>query len=128
MPRRDTPDVLLAKAGEDERTLTLLAGHHEADDAAIGFHAQQAVEKSLKAVLSARDIRYAWRHDLDYLADLVEDAGAELPAPRDDIVWLTPWAAEFRYEMPHADEPLDRERAIRTVALMRTWAQRLAGE
>lgn len=117
--------MLLAKAAEDAATLRLLVEHEQAADSALGFHAQQAVEKSLKAVLSSLGVAYARRHDLDYLAELLAETRAELPLSADQIVWLTPWAAVLRYDIPVATEPLDRERAIHTVRVIYEWAEQL---
>jgi HEPN domain-containing protein len=53
----DPPRVLLSKAKDDERLADLVADNSDVPDEQIGFLAQQAVEKSIKAVL-ARGIRY----------------------------------------------------------------------
>lgn len=47
----------------------------------ICFHAQQAVEKSLKAVLLFRRIDFPFTHDLEELIETFEHAGVELPHP-----------------------------------------------
>jgi HEPN domain-containing protein len=46
--------TLLARAREDMQTLEALAGA-VVPDRAVGFHAEQVVEKSLKAVLAERE-------------------------------------------------------------------------
>ena len=43
---------MLAKARADASAARLLATHEDQDDGIIGFHAQQACEKALKAVLA----------------------------------------------------------------------------
>lgn len=43
----------------------------------VCFHAQQAAEKSLKAVLASLEIEYPWTHNLKRLIDL---AAPHLPA------------------------------------------------
>ncbi len=48
-----------------------LAADKEVADAIIGFHAQQAVEKMLKAVLTKKKIAFPWHHDLESLLDLL---------------------------------------------------------
>ena len=45
----------------------------------ICFHAQQAVEKSLKAILVSEGIVPIRTHDLTELAYMIEDAGITLP-------------------------------------------------
>ena len=41
----------------------------------FGFHAQQAIEKSLKAWLAAWSLTYPMTHDLSRLLDLLEENG-----------------------------------------------------
>jgi len=73
MKSREHARLLLAKAHEDLYVLNRLVDDTDSPDAVIGFHAQQAVEKSLKAVLTSRGIRYPWTHDLGGLIDLLAD-------------------------------------------------------
>ncbi len=63
----------------------------------IAFHAQQAVEKSLKGFLISRGcFDFPKTHDLGRLLDLAESIKPEL-ARLDDIIELTPYAVEARY-------------------------------
>ena len=48
-------------------------------DAIVGFHAQQAVEKSLKAALAAAAVDFPFTHNIALLMQLCDDAGIELP-------------------------------------------------
>ena len=84
--------------------------------------AQQAIEKSLKAVLTARDVPFERSHDIDYLCDLIESAGLDLTPGLKAAVALTPWAVEFRYADPYDAAPLDRAEALATVTAVRKWA------
>jgi HEPN domain-containing protein len=52
MTSRDHALVLLRKATDDATAARKFADDPEIADAIVGFHAQQAVEKALKAVLS----------------------------------------------------------------------------
>jgi HEPN domain-containing protein len=52
----DRPEVLLRKARQDELVLERLLDDQEVDDDTLGFHAQQAVEKLLKAVMASRGV------------------------------------------------------------------------
>jgi HEPN domain-containing protein len=75
----------------------------------VCFGAQQAAEKAIKAMLVARQMRFPLKHDLEELANLLDDAAAELrPA---DLAELSEWAVASRY--PDFDEPAwaDAERA-----------------
>ena len=60
-------------ADRDLRTLRLLAAAPDSDDEAVGFHAQQSIEKCLKAVLSVNEIAFRQTHDLVELTDLLRD-------------------------------------------------------
>ncbi len=67
--------------------------------------AQQAAEKTIKAVLIFLQIDFPRRHDLDALRNLVPD-GWELKENHSDLTALTEWAVEARYpgEWPEAVE------------------------
>ena len=74
-PLADQPvyELLLASAEQDLAACKLLAASAGIGDAIVGFHAQQALEKSLKAVLSAHMIEFRRTHDLVTLLDLLQD-------------------------------------------------------
>lgn len=63
----------------------------------ICFHAQQAVEKALKAALLFYKIDFAFTHDLQELLDTFETAKISVPAHLLDVGILTPYAVETRY-------------------------------
>ncbi len=67
-------------------------------DSIVGFHAQQAVEKSLKAVLHACSAGFGRTHDLTQLCELVSAVGLKLPLPMETIAQLTPYAVTLRYD------------------------------
>ena len=115
-------NVLMAKARGDAAAAVALVDRAEVPDSVVGFHVQQAVEKALKAVLSARGVAYESRHDIAYLCELLEDDGVDLPDNVARADALTPWAAEFRYEEPPSDEPFDRADAADTALLVISWA------
>lgn len=124
---REHARLLIQKASEDQYVLERLIGDEDAPDAVIGFHAQQAVEKLLKAVLTSHSIRYGRRHDLAHLVDLLEEHGIPMPPGAEGLSGLTPYAVELRYDEPPltAEEPerLDREWALGCVRQVRTWAE-----
>jgi HEPN domain-containing protein len=64
--------LLIDSASQDFAACKLLADSRGIGDAIVGFHAQQAIEKSLKAVLSARMIEFRRTHDLISLLDLLQ--------------------------------------------------------
>jgi hypothetical protein len=58
------------------------------------------------------------------LARKAESDGIELPAGRDEIEGLTPWAVAARYE-DRFDEVLDRSAVREQLAAVRDWSRRL---
>jgi HEPN domain-containing protein len=93
----------LTKAHDDLRTVELLGKFPEYPCVVAAFHCQQAVEKSLKAFLTARNVEFLYRHDLGYLLDLCRDVDPGFAALESQIEGLTPYAVEMRYP---ADLPL----------------------
>jgi HEPN domain-containing protein len=102
---------LLTSARSDLRATNLLASVAEQGDDVVGFHAQQAVEKAIKAALVASGEEIPYTHDLGFPLDIVASCGL---APPDSVAradWLTSWAVAARYGASVAS--LDREAAIR---------------
>jgi HEPN domain-containing protein len=86
------------------------------------FHAQQAVEKCLKAVLVSRDIAPPATHNLKTLIEKLP-SDLELPAYVVDAAALTDYAVTARY--PLAYEEVDEEEymdALRTAERVMLWA------
>lgn len=124
MRKRDHSDLaglLLRKASGDEAALAALGAAAAVPDEVVGFHAQQAVEKLMKAVLAAIDHDFPRTHDLGVLHADLEDAGYRLPDQLLAAEELTVWAVQFRYEDAF-DAQLDRQATIELVAAVRDWA------
>lgn len=122
---RDFALVLLRKARGDEAALKALLAA-DVPDAAVGFHAQQAVEKAFKAVLALRGVEFPFTHSLAFLARLLEESGVDLPSELGSVAALQPWAVDLRYEDPRSDEPtLDRPAAGSLAARAVEWAATL---
>jgi HEPN domain-containing protein len=85
------------------------------EDSVFGFHAQQAVEKALKAWLSLRRIAYPKTHDLRVLMSLLEGSGEEDSRRFEGLVDLTDFAVQFRYDSPAFIEGLNRPSLISEV-------------
>jgi HEPN domain-containing protein len=127
MPAAEMAQLLVLKAAQDEFTVRKLIDDPESPDEVIGFHAQQAVEKLLKAVLAFRGIRYRRTYNLGELMDLMLDNGISLPRELEDVRDLTPFAAELRYDefLPDRGSAFDRLAALRHVQRTRAWAESL---
>jgi len=119
--------LLLRKAAQDEFVVRTLSPDPEAPDEAIGFHAQQAVEKALKAVLASKGVSYRWRHDIVELLDLLKENGVTVPAEIEEARRLNPFAVELRYgDLPDDTlERLDRVWSMKCVEQAREWAETL---
>jgi HEPN domain-containing protein len=112
----------LVLADRDIRAFHKLSDDPEIDDEVVGFHAQQAVEKCLKAVLIKHRVEQRKTHDLQRLIDLLIQNNLPSPPLCEGIHTLGPFAVELRYDLM-ATEPLDREQAHTVVAAVRSWAQ-----
>ncbi len=64
---------------------------------AICFHAQQASEKALKALVAATGREPPWSHDLVSLIVVLREAGVVVGASPRDCELLTPFATISRY-------------------------------
>ena len=89
---------LLRLAQRDRETFGLLKPIPQASLAALGFHAQQSIEKALKAVCVLREIEFRRTHDLAALAELIRAEGVDLPVSVDWLRLINPFAVEFRYD------------------------------
>jgi len=114
--------VLARKAGNDAEAMQWLASKPEISDEIIGFHAQQAVEKWLKAVLGARGVEFEYTHDLHRLIAEVTAAVGEFPFDIPEVVALTEHAVPLRYDEILDTEPLDRQAVVRLVEAVSEWA------
>lgn len=129
--RLDLSRVLLARALDDETLVRKVSSDQDISDAIVGFHAQQAVEKLIKAVLTAHSTAFVKSHALGYLIGLIQENEINAPQELNEADVLSPWAVEFRYE---GEEPpaLDRAETLALVERIRAWAENeihiIAGE
>lgn len=121
---RDLAARFARKARSDEIALDKLADDPDVPDDLIGFHAQQALEKLLKAALAYAGVAPPRIHDLGELIAQLGDAGLTPPASAGEARALVPWAVEFRYD-DILDEQLDRTAACETVTQVRAWVDGL---
>lgn len=81
---------------------------------AVGFHAQQAAEKLLKAYLVHHQVNFPKTHDIDRLPELVSAVDESIGERIADISMLTAFSVEARYPGDYPDVTPDE--AIRAVA------------
>ncbi|HEY2140956.1 MAG TPA: HEPN domain-containing protein [Solirubrobacteraceae bacterium] len=115
-------ELLLDGAKGRVHVCRVLKDQTEIGDSIIGFHTHAAVEKALRVALVLTDVELPLTHDLDFLVQLVREAGIDLPTSLADTGWLTPWAAEFRYDEPTT---LDRAAALTAAEKATGWAASL---
>ena len=92
------------------------------------FHAQQAAEKTLKAVLISLEIDFPRTHNIRTLLDLLPE-GVDIPQEVEEGAILTDYAVESRY--PMNSEPVDDEEYRQVLGLAETvvsWAEKLVYE
>ncbi|AUB84147.1 HEPN domain-containing protein [Candidatus Thiodictyon syntrophicum] len=103
----DDAERLLRRACADLKALRHMGDPDSFDDNIYGFHAQQAVEKSLKAWLACLGYDYPLRHDLGELLAALAAAGQDI-ATLWPLTDLTPFAVQLRYDEFENCPPLDR--------------------
>lgn len=109
-------DLSLARGGRDRRDVL---------PEQICFHAQQAVEKALKAVLLDRHVDFPLTHDLEEILEIVEQCDIAIPAEIGQVGLLTPYAVEARY--PGYWEEIsagDVDEALKLAEQVLAWAKR----
>ena len=87
----------IQKAEDDYHTIDLLQQSETASRDIICFHAQQCIEKYLKAWLQAADIHFTKTHDLKELLNLIVPTIPDWDAWRSDLSTLSRHAVDFRY-------------------------------
>lgn len=111
----------MEKAAGDEKILVRLIDDEDIPDDGLGFHAQQAVEKMIKAVLAQNEVAYERTHNIAYLLTLLDGASIAKPDQADDLPNLSPWAAELRYGRQPEAAP-DRAEMRVLVEQTKIWA------
>ena len=97
-PATDEARVLLHAAERDWKTVEVLLRHPDAPLVSLCFHAQPYIEKAMKAVLVSNAVIFRRTHDLEELANLLEQKDIELPLPKEQLKRLNPFAVALRYE------------------------------
>jgi HEPN domain-containing protein len=107
-------DLALAQMTDDERILPEI----------LAFHAQQAAEKALKALLIHDQVEFPRTHAIAPLLNLCERAGHQAPEKLFDALVLTRYAVATRY--PGEEDSLTRDEAREaalTAAQVLQWVQ-----
>ncbi|MXX26862.1 MAG: HEPN domain-containing protein [Caldilineaceae bacterium SB0668_bin_21] len=89
------------------------------------FEAQQAAEKSLKAVMVLRGIQFPYVHDISRLVSLIEREGVEVPEVLLKAEKLTIYAVITRY--PGVVRPVTEQEYLEAVEIAESvvlWAEK----
>ncbi len=125
---REHGRALLERARGDRHVAATLAADPDAPPWSVGFHAQQAVEKAIKAVLAHRAIRYPFTHDILLLVEMLRANGIDGPPNAEELVLLTPFGAAWR-----SDDPAQESTSIESGWMLErveetvTWAESMLG-
>lgn len=116
MPASEHVENLLVMSRKDFDALRGMIGNSIFADEIFGFHAQQAVEKILKAWLAQKAIEYPLTHDLSRLLLLLEESGADVTTYW-PLVEFNVFAVQARYEsgLMALEEPLDRTSIVSSI-------------
>ena len=126
MAEKSVARLLLESARQDENAVVALSKAPDIGDTIVGFHAQQAVEKALKAVLSSSGIVFRRTHDIAELLDLLSDSGLPPPPEAETLDELNPYAVEARYGLVDLSG-LDRQAIQVTIRQVLAWTEEHIG-
>jgi len=120
---------MLRLAREDLEAAAIISDAPAVRARIFGFHAQQAVEKSLKAWLCLVGVEYPRIHDLGVLAGMLVEHGEPLPERFRGLEFLTDFAVQFRYAaFEDLEDGLDRRSLIREVTDLVKYVERLLSD
>jgi HEPN domain-containing protein len=127
MSDTDEARELLVMARKDLKAIRAMADNPEFDDEIFGFHAQQAIEKALKAWMVLLDLEYPLKHNLITLLGMIDNRGIDVSEFR-GLAKYTAFGVQFRYEQSEpVGASLDRAEAIREAAEIVEHVERLIG-
>lgn len=121
--RNEEAKVLLKVAGQDQKAFELLIGSRKISLSVACFHAQQTVEKSIKAVLAFKGISFRRTHDLTELCSLLIQNRVGVPFSQELLARLNPYAVVFRYDDTEI-EVVGRKEVLDFVAVVYKWAKK----
>ena len=122
--RPGSPQDLFVHAKSDLRLARLARRHKAVLREQVCFHAQQACEKALKAVLLSKGLEFPLVQDLEALLEIAQEGGIRLPRDVREIGALSPYAVEARYPGYYEDDITQAQvdEAIRLAERTMIWA------
>ena len=119
---QDIAKTLLEKAKVDFESARILSQHLNQMES-IGFHAQQAVEKALKAVLAYRDLHFPRTRELGEILKLLVANGIVFDERLNEAVKLNEFAVDMRYDTVEFE--IDAKTAVELAEQAITFAESL---
>lgn len=115
---RARSDLALANMVADERIAPEI----------IAFHAQQAVEKALKALLIQRQVEFPRTHIIGMLLNASKESGYHFQSSLEEVVKLSDYAVSARYPGEMSEVTREEARAASHLAsLFLAWAEKQIG-
>lgn len=125
---KELVQTLLGKAETDLLNATILRGSNHGNPEGIGLHVQQAIEKSIKAMLVFHGVDYPRTHSIAALARLASDCNINLPDAFFESDRYTDYAMGLRYDQLDPDDAFDFDEAIAHATECVTFAKSLLEE
>jgi HEPN domain-containing protein len=118
-----SPQEWMDHARSDLRLARLAASDELVRREQACFHAQQATEKAIKAVLVSAEIEFPLTHDIEELLEIAGAGGTRPPKEVQEAGLLTPYAVEFRYPGPWMEvAEADLKEALQIAEQVVAWA------
>lgn len=109
---KEHAEQLLRMAAKDRTALAGMIDAQSFSEEVFGFHAQQTVEKALKAWIAALGSVYPKSHDISVLIKILKESGQDL-SMFPDLEEYSVFAVQYRYEAyDESEEVLDRPKTI----------------
>jgi HEPN domain-containing protein len=121
---REQAQSLRKKAGHDLVAARATITTGQAFDM-VCFHAQQATEKSLRALLAWHDVEYPWQSELVEIFELVKPLVPGIEIWEEQIILLTPFAVEVRYDTESEPSLVKARAALQTATGIRMLAAKI---
>lgn len=106
---KDHADQMLKMAKKDHLALSHMLDPADFSEEIFGFHAQQSIEKALKAWIAMKGLTYPKSHDVSALSRILKDSGEDL-SKFPNLEDYNIFAVQYRYEAyDSSEEELDRD-------------------
>jgi len=90
-------EILMEKGTSDILFVKKLKNEKKIEKDILLFHLQQAAEKFIKSLISYYGFKFPYIHDIKTLIDLCNKKNIGLPDNISKIIYLSPFAIEYRY-------------------------------